>query len=110
MTPPIIRKTMFQLSMLIFACILIFIVSGFGKIGTPAFTYPPPEVNDASFADLDEPYPAPAHEPGLQAQDTLERNLAYPPPESGQIGGNVLPTLAPIPKDRIVAIYSDGHF
>lgn len=103
-----IRKAWSQLTMLVFACLLAFLVAGFGKSGTTTFAYPPPQTDISPFIPLDEPYPAP--ESSLLPQDSSSGDLAYPPPKSGQTSSIVLPTLAPIPNDRIVALYSDGHF
>jgi glutamyl endopeptidase len=103
-----IRKALSQLTMLVFACLLAFLVAGFGKSGTTTFAYPPPPTDVAPFIPLDEPYPAP--ESSLLPQDSSSGDSAYPPPESGQTNSGILPTLVPIPKDRVVAVYSDGHF
>lgn len=82
--------------------------TGFGTSGTTTFAYPPPQTDVAPFISLYEPYPAP--ESSLLPQDSSGGDSAYPPPESGQTSSGILPTLVPISKNRVVAIYSDGHF
>jgi hypothetical protein len=89
--------------------VFVFVISGFiNSAATTTFAYPPPQTEAVTLIELEGPYPAPLS--SSQTQNTSSENLPYPPPESGQTNSGVLPTLAPIPKDRVVAVYSDGYF
>lgn len=104
-----IRNVLIKIIIAFLVCLFLLFISEFAINRTTIIIADLVTQNKTyNTALADEPYPPPTIE--NPAQDNSGATLPYPPPDNEQSNTDNLPTLPPIPTDRIVAVYSTGEF